>query len=109
MGDRAPPTPRPCRSDRAGADPDHRRPAVRRRSGGDDLRGGRTARDGGRLAPRGRHAPPATSVDAGLAATPRLAFYRSAVREQLCRACDRKMIVLRELCDWTIEHNRAAV
>ena len=44
------------------------------RSGGDDLRGGRTARDGGRLASRGRHAPPAASVDAGLAAAPRLAI-----------------------------------
>ena len=52
----APPTPRPCRSERAAADPDGGRPAVRRRSGGDDLRGGRSARDAGRLASRGRHA-----------------------------------------------------
>jgi hypothetical protein len=29
---------------------------------------------GGRLASRGRHAPPAASVDAGLAAAPRLAI-----------------------------------
>ncbi len=57
----------------AGADPDDRRPAVRRRCGGDDLRRGRTARDRGRLASRGRHAPPAASVDAGLAAAPGLA------------------------------------
>jgi hypothetical protein len=39
--------------------PDEGGPAVRRQSGGYDLRGRRTARDGGRLASRGRHAPPA--------------------------------------------------
>src|SRR5215472_11714070 len=43
-------------------------------SDGDDIRGGRSTRDGGRLASRGRHAPPAASVDAGLAAAPRLAI-----------------------------------
>src|SRR5438105_15232648 len=52
--------------DRAGADTDDGRPAVRRRCGGDDLRRGRIAQDGGRLASRGRHAPPAASVDGGV-------------------------------------------
>ena len=50
VGNRAPPLPRPLRSDRADAYPDSGRPAVRRRPGGDDLGGGRTTGDRGRLA-----------------------------------------------------------
>ena len=51
-----------------------RRPAVRRRCGGDDLHRGRTTRDRGRLAERVGHAPPAASVDGGVAAAPGLAI-----------------------------------
>jgi hypothetical protein len=39
-----------------------------------DGRQGQTARDGGRLASRGRHAPPSASVDTGVAAAPGLAI-----------------------------------
>jgi hypothetical protein len=47
------------------SDPDDGRPAVRGRLGGDEICGGRIARDGGRLASRRRHAPPTAPVDAG--------------------------------------------
>ena len=59
------PADRARKPDGAGAEPDDSRPAVRRRSGGHNLRGGRSARDGSRLGSCRRHAPPAASTTQG--------------------------------------------